>query len=254
METAIIFVVIVVVGIMMLCALNGNKSREEEDKERENALAEKNKHAIAKIFERADSLSFIPEKTLDGPDAEFSLAINTQRKQWLLALSTSEIPLIYGFSDLISFGVVDNGAEVMSSNAEDAAIGGFLFGAVGAIAGAATSREILKTCNDLHIDITVNNLNMPHITLPLVKAEIDRSSDKYKERSGIAKEVTSLLAYIKENAGSSPSSDKHLKIESPSQNNSVNIYDELEKLYGLKEKGIITEEEFQKKKESMLGI
>lgn len=229
-------------------------SKANEAQQEYTSTVSSNRRTLYSASSKAEESGFKTSRSLMEREGLFGIAIDQEHKRWMVTTSESYKPTCYSFSDLISYEIVDDGLEVISSNAGNAAIGGILFGAVGAIAGASAKREISKTCDDLHIDITVNDLQNPHIVLTLIKGTFDRNSEAYREKADFAKDVASLLAYIKANSAPQPVVDPQPKIESPRETGSTNIYDELERLHGLKEKGIITEEEFQKKKESLLGI
>ena len=59
---------------------------------------------------------------------------------------------------------------------------------------------------------------------------------------------------IEENTRTSNESSKEKKIVKENTESNTDNYEELEKLYELKEKGIITDEEFEKKKKEILGL
>lgn len=247
MELLLIIVVVVLLLLVVTAAANAHISSEEE---RKLAIAS-GKENVKKALEEATGSGFVPEQELAEQDGKFIIAVDSSNKQWLLAFGKCPTPIVYSFSDLISYEVIEDGQEIVSSNAGNAAVGGILFGTVGAVVGAAGKREVTKTCNDLHIEITVNNIDSPlHILHIISGEEIQRDSDEYKHKISLARSILSLLAFVKANAEEKPSAAAQPKIEAPKQT----VYDELEKLYDLKEKGIITEEEFQKKKESLLWI
>lgn len=92
-------------------------------------------------------------------------------------------------------------------------------------------------CHDLHIEIRVNDLNKSLLMLPCSTEEIAVNCSISQDRVQKAHEILSILSYIKSNT-------EHTNKDIPDfKNASEDIYDELEKLHGLKEKGIITEEE-----------
>ena len=245
-----VFIAIIVIGIIII--INMNK---RDDEETRKVAISSNVGAINRVMSNVDNPDFETSRSLTDIDGRFGIAVDQEHKRWMIATIKSENPEFYNFNDLISFGIIDDGTEIISSNAGNAAIGGILFGTVGAIAGASAKREISKTCNDLHIDITVNNLQCPHLTLTVIErgAEFNRDSEEYRRKASFVKEVASVLSFIKANTVVSREPEQP-RNETAKVNSSNDIYDELERLHGLKENGIITEEEFQKKKEMLLGI
>lgn len=244
-------ILLIVLGAVIIYAII---ARANEAQQEYTSTVSSNRRTLYSASSKAEESGFKTSRSLMEREGLFGIAIDQDHKRWMVTTSESYKPTCYNFSDLISYEIVDDGIDVVSSNAGNAAIGGILFGTVGAIAGASAKREISKTCDDLHIDITVNDLQNPHIVLPLIKGKYDRSSEAYRAKADFAKDIASLLAYIKANSTAQPAIDTQQKIEPPHEHDSAGIYDELERLHALKEKGIITEEEFQKKKESLLGI
>ena len=110
-------------------------------------------------------------------------------------------------------------------------------------------------CSDLHIEITVNNINDPIVKLPCISGEeICVNSPTYTERLDFAKRIMAILAYIKANAEQPKPEVSEQPEQKAIEQPKTDIYEEIEKLHGLKEKGILTEEEFTQKKKSLLGI
>lgn len=164
---------------------------------------------------------------------------------------------IYNFKDVLDFKVVDN-EEVVYTPAQystttntgsmigRAIVGGLVSGGVGAIIGGATaSKETVQTVNsssithhDFKIILYLNKLHNS-------KEELAIGDDVNKTQ-----EISSLLTYVL-NKKISSQTDKKEK-NNPSANTS--IADELLKLANLKEKGILTEEEFNAQKQKLLGL
>ena len=65
----------------------------------------------------------------------------------------------------------------------------------------------------------------------------------------MGEKITAMCAVIKANQTS-----KEIKEEKAKNTDSVDQYGEISKIFELKEKGIITEEEFNTKKKQLLGL
>lgn len=248
-ELTLIFCVVVVVIIFAICS-GADQAKEEL------AIMEASNQKIEASKKDLVSAGFQIEKEAREPSGNFYLAIDPKNKRWVLVIPNLPHPYIYKFKELISYELVDDGETTYSSNTGKAIVGGLLFGAAGAVVGAASKKKVKTTCKDMHIDLNINVIKSPMQVLQIINdAEISRDSELYKQNLAFAKNVMAMLAYIKENAEPSELEEPHpeqKQLEGPQETG--DIYAEIEKLHALKEKGIITDEEFQKKKRSLLGI
>ena len=248
-ELSLIFCVVVVVIIFAICS--GADQAEEK-----LAIMEASNQKIEASKKDLVSAGFQIEKEAREPSGNFYLAIDPKNKRWVLVIPNLPHPYVYKFKELISYELVDDGETTYSSNTGKALVGGLLFGAAGAVVGAAGKKKVKTTCKDMHIDLNINVIKSPMQVLQIINdAEISRDSELYKQNLAFAKNVMAMLAYIKENAEPSELEKPHPEQKQlESQQRTGDIYAEIEKLHTLKEKGIITDEEFQKKKSSLLGI
>lgn len=248
-ELTLIFCVVVVVIIFAI------SSGADQAKEK-LAIMEASNQKIEASKKDLVSAGFQIEKEAKEPSGNFYLAIDPKNKRWVLVIPNLPHPYVYKFKELISYELVDDGETTYSSNTGKALVGGLLFGAAGAVVGAAGKKKVKTTCKDMHIDLNINVIKSPMQVLQIINdAEISRDSELYKQNLAFAKNVMAMLAYIKENAEISEPEKTHPEQKQlQSQQGTGDIYAEIEKLHTLKEKGIITDEEFQKKKRSLLGI
>ncbi len=158
---------------------------------------------------------------------------------------------IYSFSDIVSYELLEDENAIVKSKAGlgSAATLGVAFGATGAIVGALTSTQTSKTkliCDSLKVQIGVNDLKNPVIFINLINFQVYKKSMRYKQKFKEAQEIISILKIM------IPKEEKQ-KIEIQ---NSVplSIADEILKFQELLTKGIITEEEFVKKKKELLEL
>lgn len=248
-ELTLIFCVVVVVIIFAISS-GANQAKEKL------AIMEASNQKIEACKKDLVSAGFQIEKDAKEPSGNFYLAIDPKNKRWVLVIPNLPHPYVYKFKELISYELVDDGETTYSSNTGKALVGGLLFGAAGAVVGAASKKKVKTTCKDMHIDLNINVIKSPMQVLQIINdAEISRDSELYKQKLAFAKNVMAMLAYIKENAEPSEPEETHPEQKQlESQQRTGDIYAEIEKLHTLKEKGIITDEEFQKKKRFLLGI
>lgn len=247
-ELILIFCVVVIV--IILAIISGANQAEEK-----LAIMEASNQKIEASKKDLVSAGFQIEKDVKEPSGNFYLAIDAKNRRWVLVIPNLPHPYIYKFKELISYELVDDGETTYSSNAGKALVGGLLFGAAGAVVGAASKKKVETTCEDMHIDLNINVIKSPMQVLQINDEEISRDSELYKQKLAFAKNIMAMLAYIKENAEPTQPEEQQpeqKQLEGPQ--GTGDIYAEIEKLHALKEKGIITDEEFQKKKSSLLGI
>lgn len=242
MELLVILVAAFIVFVIV-AFVKGSREIDERNKnrtERETTLSKK--------MSALGESGFSVDRNIFGNDFDFALAVDNEHYKWAVVYPSSDEPHIFNFQDLISYEIIQNGEKVISGNAGNAAAGAILFGTAGAIVGSSSKKTISEMCHDLHIEIRVNNLNRSLLILPCSTGEIAVNCSIFQDRVQKAHEILSILSYIKSNA------ERINKDIQGSENTSEDIYAEIERLHNLKENGIITEEEFHRKKESLLGI
>ncbi|EON3096790.1 SHOCT domain-containing protein [Enterococcus faecalis] len=154
---------------------------------------------------------------------------------------------IFNYTDLISFELIEDGNQVTHGGISlgRAALGGILFGTSGAaITGASKiKKEDKNYCSQLDIMIRVKNSPKPTKFIKLITFKIDKSKFMYKQMANTAKEILGGLNYILDNIETQPSSD-----------NAIDQFDNLKKLKELLDMGILSQEEFDKKKQKLLDL
>ena len=140
-----------------------------------------------------------------------------------------------------------------------AVVGGVLSGGIGAIVGANTrgSSDIVKS---LTIRIITNNSFDSLRLIPLIKSNTKRDSSNYKNCMSIAQGIYSTIISII-NSGKTANQNNLVDSDKTDVENSVvgiknseSLSDQIRELAKLKEVGLITEEEFTKKKQRILNI
>jgi hypothetical protein len=169
------------------------------------------------------------------------LYIDEKNKQW--AIITHITPKIYSFGDILDYRVEENGSSIMQGKSGGAIAGGLLLGMPGAIIGASGKRKVRETCNSLLVRISVNDIQNPLITINYITYAVPRGYGIYSNSMKKIGELTALLTFMQKN--SQPRATDHSQSE---------IYDQLQKLADLRERGILSEEEFTAKKKRLLGI
>lgn len=148
------------------------------------------------------------------------------------------------YKDIVEYELlVDDDESITKGGLGRAVVGGVLFGGVGAVVGGITDKKKSKTViNSLKVKITINNINKPDIYINLVTSQLKANSILYKVAANEAQEIISTLAII--------SKSNDIK---ENTNSNVSVADELIKLKGLLEDGILSQEEFDIEKNKLLN-
>ena len=226
--------------------------------------SKKSIEASQKLSDKLAEIDFTISKQADV------LYVDDIKKQWFIQRGNFNgiLPKICNYSDLIEFEVLEDGGSIakgttkgkVSGKTGSAIVGGLLFGPVGAVIGASGKRKTSSktttvtknTCTSLSVNITVNDLQSPRIGISLITSEVGKETAIYYNAISSAKNIAATLAYIQ--SGKKEEELMKAQLEDEKSNNSKGSVEDLEKLYDLKEKGIITEEEFEVKKKQILGL
>lgn len=147
------------------------------------------------------------------------------------------------FEQLKSYSVVENDKIIEKNNGVSRAIaGGMMFGQAGAIVGAVTkNNKIIETTNLLQLRILATNVAENNLFIPFL------IGGKFKHDSFVYKDAISRLSSCISNIDNIISSSKDLPV-------SDDLVEQLRKIKTLLDEGILTQEEFDKKKQELLEL
>ena len=172
--------------------------------------------------------------------------VDNKKKKWIL-LNHFEQEIIYDFSLVSSYEIYEDGNSVVKGSAGRALIGGAFFGITGAIIGGSGRRKIENNCNELKLLIRLNEINSPLIELVAINSPTIKDGVRYKNSIKSLQEICACFEYMINNKTLEESAT--IKKEQPK------IKSKKEHLLELKElldEGLITEEDFNKKKQEIL--
>ena len=177
-----------------------------------------------------------------------AMAINKEKKE-LYFLFNDELDKLIKYESIIECKVIENSNIVNSGGIGRAIVGGIIAGDSGAIVGANT-RKSKNIVSSLSIRIVTKEIDEPLYTLELLDYQIDTNkqlyANFYKQAMEFANNVyATIQAIIKDNNNTNV-------VENKQELNSTNGLEQLEKLAELKDKGIITQEEFEETKKKIL--
>lgn len=186
------------------------------------------------------------------------IAIDENRKQIALKEKFGKIRK-YHYSAILSCEILEDGVTTYrkTRTVGRAIVGGIIAGGAGAIIGGLSGKEIQnKEIKNVDLKIVIKDTNKPSYKIRFFDAaeETNGAKKSIKNTDPIYgrefKKATNRLKYWKdiiEIIINKIDGEQTVK-----QNNISSISDELIKLNDLKEKGILTEEEFQQQKKKIL--
>lgn len=235
----IIFVILFIIIIVQAVKAN----RKEQDTLFENK--EKTKDYL-EGYNISKNISFVRSGI---GNSEIDVKLDTEKQEVLICYyfnwAIHKIP----FREIIECEVIEDKNTVMKGGVGRAIVGGALAGGAGAIVGANT-RASKNMIYNLQIRIITSNINNSLYTINIINNStgVDVNSYEYKNGSLFANEVyATIISIINQNK---KQEDKEILKE---DNIQKSCFEQLEQLNGLKEKGIITQDEFETKKRELLN-
>lgn len=153
--------------------------------------------------------------------------------------------IIFCYDDIISFELLENGQAITKGGLGRAVVGGALFGGVGAIVGGVTGKKKIKQeINEYRIKIITKHFFYPQVFINfLIAGKMKSDSILYKSYAQNAQSVLSMLSIIQNSVSEKDNSSTELSTA-----------DEILKFKKLLDDGIITKDEFDKKKTQLLNL
>lgn len=182
----------------------------------------------------------------------FILADKNTKKFYIPATtSLGKTPDLFDFNQLVDYELLEDGETLTSKKVSlgKAAVGTVLLGPVGTIVGGLSGKSKTKsTCTSMSIRISINSPLYNQIEIPLITKEVKKNSFTYKAAKDNANHIISLLDIISDIA------EKETPIPvTVQETSSSSIADELSKMKGLLDAGVITQEDFDNFKKKILG-
>ena len=218
------------------------KKEKSEAEEREKIMG----HALRNVYE------FSPSKTITGIKSLYTFAIDNDRQK-VLYMDAKGNSTQFKFEDIISVELTDNN-QVISQKSTGRTVGGAVLGGVlaggvliGGLSGSSKQKELHSSVS---VKILLRNSSVPSLSIACFKA-ISKpvpDTDVYYQRAlSQAQEITDTLVVIIDSV------DKAMGIQKAPASPVGFLADEIAKLAVLKDKGILTEGEFQAQKVRLLN-
>lgn len=154
---------------------------------------------------------------------------------------------IVSYEDIVSFEVMEDGETISSGGLGRALVGGVLFGGAGAVVGAVTAKRKKKYCNNLQVKLIINDINTPTLYVSFINGNTKINSNEYKSAYSEAQDLASILQIICDK-------QKEITNDDPIDHDSKSLAKKMKQFKELLDDGIITQEEFDKKKKELLDL
>ena len=156
---------------------------------------------------------------------------------------------IFSYDHLLSYELLEDDQSIIKGGLGSAVAGGLLFGGVGAIVGGVVGkRKTNGICSSMKIRVSLKNTYADVVYINFIAAQTKTNTFFYKSAQSNAQKCITLLETIidlnRQNSNNHPTTI----IQSDS------VADEIIKFKSLLDQGIITQEEFDKKKKELLGL
>lgn len=250
------WIILIVAVIIIFGILGGNHE------------SKKKKNRADKLSTRLDSIeNFKVSKKIDGFGGFYSFAIDNDSEKF--AFLTEYETKIFEFKDVIGVEIIEDGSTISKKSATrtigGAIVGGVLAGGVGSIVGGLSGNSTQKNkVSTLSVKILLRSTDNPSLTIKCfdsramttehkesIETEGKLESYIYKTGKQHAIEIKDLVSVIIDKVDRADNvisqSDKQ---QIPNNNSKA---DEILKLNDLKEKGIITDAEFNEQKIRILN-
>lgn len=239
-------VIIIVIGIAFIVAIlisvaNKNARQEQLD----STLKSTN--------------NFSSSFTVNNSESRYLISIDDNRRKIIYLLAKENIKHIFNFEDVISVEILEDSNIAYSKSSARAIggglVGGIIGGGVGAIIGGLSgSSKSKKKIKEIQVKILLRNYSRNAIYIDCLKSSgvsWDSDSSIYKNAIKEARKIADKLSVIIDLIDRET---KSVQISSVTKTSTPNtsIANELEKLHSLKEKGIISEEEYKTLKAKLL--
>jgi len=211
------------------------------------------KNTIETMLSKLDN--FTMNQIISSQDAKTSIAFDENRKLLCLIDFSGESMRhkIISAKEIISIEIIENGKTITKtdrgSQIGGALVGGLALGGVGAIIGGLSGKTSSETkVNKVALHIIINDVQQPTFDLDFISIEMQKDSYFYKDAIHKAEHWYGLLSVLIKNAEVNQAPQVQRVIE-----NTTNLSDELLKIADLRQKGILSEEEYIKCKEKIIS-
>lgn len=199
-------------------------------------------HVAEHIKKRQRDAELFPTLTPTASVGKYFVVFGNERL-WACMINKKKTPDLFSFDDIINYEYLEDGTTITKGGLGTAAVGGLLFGGVGAIVGGNWGKKQKGVINKISIRISTKVVDIPNIEIVLLTEEAQKGGFLATSSKKEAMDILSLLDQTTQSTA--PQTET---------NPSFSAADEIMKFKNLLDAGIITQEEFDEKKKQLLNI
>ena len=184
------------------------------------------------------------------PAGPLFFRIDESQHLWYCSRKTPANPPIFSYDEIIDYKLLENGETITKGGLGQAVAGGILFGNVGAVVGGVTGgRKSQTIVTSLALSISLNNIYNKQLSINFLTpgTKCKSNSITYNTCRNNANNVISMLDNMCHQA--TENSELPTATTAP-----LSPADEILKYKNLLDSGIITQEEFNKKKQQLSNL
>ncbi|MBO5615034.1 MAG: SHOCT domain-containing protein [Prevotella sp.] len=250
METILILIGLGFVGAIVLGLINGHNQREEA---KERGLT---------FDERISEMpNFTPSQKVNGFLNHYMFAVDKQHRK--VAYIEEDKEKFIAFEDIISVEIIEDNMTLASKSTMrtigGTVVGGALAGGAGAVVGGLSGdSKMKKKVSLVQVKMRIRDIDNPTLTINCYDCKTMTSGQEaetdgllwgvYKQGLEHAQQITDLVSVIIDDVDRAEKQNLSSTVTMPSGS----IAEELEKLAILRDKGILTDEEFKEQKMKLL--
>lgn len=243
----LLIIVVLVIIVIVVCVSIANQKERQEDLE----------------FALKYADDFTASFTMNNFDSRYSFSIDDKRKKILYIIAQNNIKHVFDFENVISVEVIEDSNTTFSKSSlrtiGGGVIGGVIGGGAGAIVGGLSgSNKGKKKISKITVKILLRNYQTPALYIDCLNTNAMNLGESLDSDSFICESATNEARQIADRLSviidlmDREAKVASLDLEKEKQTSNNSIADELEKLCALKDKGVISEDEFAKLKEKLL--
>lgn len=196
-----------------------------------------------------------------GCDGNSGLAVDEKRKKICLITNNgaSVSQRVVYYKDIFSVELFEDGTSVTktvrSSQIGGAAVGGLLFGGVGALVGGLCGKtETSEKIKRIDLRLIVNDTNAPLHDVTFMNVEGKKDGIIYTQAIQVARRWHGIVEVLIKRADSEDRSFQTSERQTQPALPSASVADEIKKFAELHDSGVLTLDEFQQQKTRLLGV
>ena len=228
---------------------SASNKQEERDQQRElkavfnptNTMGEISIDSNNRLFKCKHASANIKKKK--NVAAQVTLATMTAGASLVASQMMKPSDKVFRFDEIRSFELLEDDSTVVSGGVGMALAGEVFFGGAGALAGSQVgARTTKKNIENLVLKINMTDLDFPCVMITFINKKTEIDSNSYRTAISKAQETISCLELIVSQCDESKEVVSEEKL------------DKVKKLKELVDLGVISEEEFEEKKNQLLNF